>query len=101
MQPDRHTLSRIDNLQTPRHLFVLPSWVQSAELDRLLEQDCLTCEHLQRDRKGDVLVAMGIELTGKGKRLIQPADNWQNLALKGSLAGASLTAMSLLILYLG
>jgi hypothetical protein len=101
MNTDRNMLTRIDNLPAPRHLFVLPAWLNSAGLDRLLEKGYLTCDHLQRDDRGVVQVAMGLELTTKGKRLIHPEIDWKNLALKGSLAGASFTIMSLLILYLG
>jgi hypothetical protein len=101
MHLDRDTLRRIDGMPAPRHLFVLPSWAPSGELDRLIEQGYLTCGHLQRDNKGDIQVAMSLELTTKAKRLIHPDVSWRNLALKGSLAGASFTAMSFLILYLG
>ncbi len=67
----------------------------------MMEQGRVTCDHLQRDSKGDIQVVMGLELTKKGKRLVEAGINWKNLALKGSLAGASFTAMSFLILYLG
>jgi hypothetical protein len=101
MNTDRNMLTRIDSMPAPRHLFVLPAWLNSAGLDRLLEKAYVNCDHLQRDGKGAIQVAMGLELTIKGKRLIHPEIDWRNLAVKGSLAGASFTVMSLLILYLG
>jgi hypothetical protein len=101
MTPDRDLLRRMDGLPEPRHLFVLPGWVDSAALDRLAEQGCVTFGHVQRNPHGVIQVAMNLELTPKGRRLIRPDAAWKSLALKGSLAGVSFTAMSFLILYLG
>jgi hypothetical protein len=101
MNSDRDTLAEIDRLSIPRHFFVLPTWVESGVLDRLLREGHLSCDHLQRNADGEIQVAMGLQLTTRGKRLIHSDFQWQNLALKGSLAGASFTAMSLVILYLG
>ena len=101
MNSDRIALSRIDSMSSPRHLFVIPGWIESAALDRLIGAGYLTAEHLQRDASGLPTVAMDLQLTTKGKRWIYPGVTWKNLALKGSLAGVSFTAMSLVILYLG
>ncbi len=101
MNSDRIALGRIDSMSTPRHMFVIPGWIEPAALDRLIDGGYLTAEHLQRDASGIITVAMDLRVTTKGKRLIFPEVTWKNLALKGSLAGASFTAMSLVILYLG
>jgi hypothetical protein len=98
---DRDNLIRISEMPEPRHLFVLPAWLDSVSLDRLLELEYLTYAHCQRDPSGLIQVMMNLQITAKGRRMIAPAENWRHLALKGSLAGASLTLMSVLILYLG
>jgi hypothetical protein len=67
----------------------------------LIDQGYLTCTHRQRDDKGVILVAMGLQLTAKGDRLIRPQSEWQQIAWKGSLAGASFAVLSVLILYWG
>ena len=82
-------------------MFVLPRWIDPTVLSRLIDQSYLTAEHVQRDAYGGIQVAMDLRLTTKGKRLIHPEVSWKNLAMKGSLAGASFTGMSLVILYLG
>lgn len=101
MKNDRETLLRIEALSEPRHLFVLPFWVNPTILDQLIRDQYLTCLHCQRDDKGVIHLAMGLQLTDKGNRLLHPRLDWRGLALKSSLAGASFAAMSLLILYLG
>ena len=101
MKKELETLRRIEALPEPRHLFILPDWADSATLDRLIQEGCLTCLHHQRDAKGAIYLAMGMELTPKGERLIQPRISWRQLALRGSLAGASFMVMSVLILYWG
>ena len=98
---DRDLLATIDTLPEPRHLFVLPGWLDSATLDRLIERGCVTCSHTQRDESGLIHLAMGLSLTAKGKRLSSPEPEWRRLMLKGSLAGASFAVMSVVILYLG
>ena len=98
---DREVLARIAEIPEPRHLFVLPAWLDSNTLERLIELEFLTATHCQRNQNGSIQVAMGLELTPKGKRMSKPEVRWQRLALHGSLAGASFTAMSVLILYLG
>ncbi|MEJ0001246.1 MAG: hypothetical protein WDO13_20070 [Verrucomicrobiota bacterium] len=80
---------------------MLPDWARPGTLDSLIEDGYLTCAHHQRDRNGSLQVAMNLEITPKGERLLRTSSiNWPQLALKGSLAGASLTLMSLLVLYL-
>ncbi len=101
MTKERDTLSRIEALREPRHLFILPDWADPVTLDRLLQEGYLTCHHHQRDDRGDLAVAMDLQLTPKGTRLLHPPIDWSELAVRGSLAGASLTVMSLVILYLG
>ncbi|HEV3271912.1 MAG TPA: hypothetical protein VGZ93_07000 [Candidatus Methylacidiphilales bacterium] len=101
MKKERDTLRRIEALPEPRHLFILPDWIDSATLDRLIQQGYLTCQHHQRDANGAIHLAMGLQVTPKGGRLIQPQINWRQLALRGSLAGASFVVMSVLILYWG
>jgi hypothetical protein len=98
---DTDMLLRIDGMPAPRHLFVLPPWLESSTLERLIGDGYLTCSHFQRNGKGAIQVAMDLQLTAKGKQLIRPESNWRNLMFKGSLAGASFAAMSVLILYLG
>lgn len=99
MNKERATLRRIEELNAPRHLFILPSWAEPAVIDRLIQGGCLTFSHLQRSQ-GVINLIMGLELTSKGSRLIRPTFDWRNLMLRGSLAGASLTAISVAILYL-
>ena len=101
MKKERELLSRIEALPEPRHLFVLPAWADSGTLDRLITENYLSCVHLQRDNEGAVLVAMGLKLTEKGHRLNQPMPEWSQIVWKGSLAGASFTGLTVLILYLG
>lgn len=101
MKKECETLRRIEALPEPRHLFVLPDWIDSVVLDRLIQEGYLTCRHRQRDDKGAVHLAMGLRLTDKGDRLLRPQGEWRRVALKGSLAGVGFMAMSLLILYLG
>ena len=101
MKSERETLRIIEALPEPRHLFILPGWTDSMTLDRLMEQGYLSCAHLQRDSAGAILVAMDLKLTEKGVGLLRSNLEWKELALKGSLAAASFTVMSLLILYLG
>jgi hypothetical protein len=94
-------LKRIEGLPSPRHVFVLPSWATPGALDRLVDEGYVTCGHHQRDKNGAIHVAMNLNLTSKAERLLRPpASQWPQLALKGSLAGAGLTLMSLLVLYL-
>ena len=101
MNSDRIALGRIDSMSTPRHLFVIPGWIEPTALDRLMDDGYLTSEHLQRDATGTVTVAMDLQVTTRGKRLLYSERTWKKLALKGSLAGAGFTAMSVAILYLG
>lgn len=101
MKRELDTLPRIEALPEPRHLIILPDWVDSATLDRLIQEGYLTCPHHQRDPNGAIHVAMGLQLTPKGERLIQPRISWRKLALRGSLDGASFVVMSVLILYWG
>lgn len=101
MNKDRDLLHRIEALPEPRHLFILPDWVDPALLNRLIDDGYLTCLHHQRDDKGALHLAMGLQLTAKRDRLLRPRINWPRLALKGSLAGVGFVVMSLLILYLG
>ena len=101
MKKELEVLRRIEALPEPRHLFILPDWVDSATLDRLIQGGCLTCFHQQRDEKGDLHLVMGLQLTAKGERLAHPRVDWTRLVLRGALAGASLTVMSLAILYWG
>jgi hypothetical protein len=101
MKTDRDILRRIENLYGPKHLFILPRWADPVALDRLIQGGYLTVSHLQRSEEGDINLVMGMQLTNKGARLLEPAFSWSQLALRGSLAGASFTGMSLAILYLG
>jgi len=101
MNKDCDTLRRIEALPEPRHLFILPDWIDPAILNRLIVEGYLTCQHHQRDEKGSLHLVMGLQLTTKGDRLLRPRIDWQGLAWKGSLAGASFAVMSLVILYLG
>jgi hypothetical protein len=101
MKQEREMLRVIEALPQPRHLFIIPDWVDLTLLERLLDENYLTCTHQQRDQNGTILVAMGLQLTPKGKRLILPQTGWKQLVLKGSMAGASLAVLSTLILYLG
>jgi hypothetical protein len=101
MKKELDTLRQIEALPEPRHLFILPDWVDSATLDRLIQEGYLICLHHQRDAEGAIHLAMGLQLTAKGERLIQPRINWRQLALRGSMAGASFAVMSVLILYWG
>ena len=101
MKKESETLRQIEALREPRHLFVLPAWIDPVVLDRLIQEGCLTCRHRQRDAKGVINLVMDLQLTARGDRLIRPQADWRQIALKGSLAGASFMAMSLLILYLG
>jgi hypothetical protein len=98
---DTDLLLRIESMPAPRHLFVLPPWLESSTLDRLIGDGCLTCEYVQRNARGAIQVAMDLNLTAKGRQVIHPKADWQSLMVKGSLAGASFAAMSMLILYLG
>jgi hypothetical protein len=101
MENERYILRRIDALPEPRHLFVIPNWIEPTTLDRLTQDGYLDCQHQQRDEKGQLLVVMGLKLTPKAKCLLEPKPQWSGLVLKGSLAGASFAAMSVIILYLG
>src|SRR5260221_7969997 len=101
MNKDRELLRRIEALLQPRHLFTLPNWADPAILDRLIQDGYLTCLHQQRDAKSAIHLVMGLQLTAKGNRLAHPRLDWTQLALKGSLAGASFAVISLLILYWG
>ncbi len=101
MNKERDILRRIEALPEPRHLFILPTWADPGVLDALIRDGYLDCQYLQRSDKGELLVAMGLRITAKGDRLIHPVVNVQRLFLRGSLAGASFAAMSVLILYLG
>jgi hypothetical protein len=101
MQKLRDTLSRLEAMAEPRHLFILPDWADPGIMDRLIQEGYLTCLHCQRDDKGAIHLMMGLQLTAKGARLIHPRIDWQQLALKGSMAGASFAVMSVLILYWG
>lgn len=101
MKNERETLRIIEALPEPRHLFIIPAWADPVTLDQLITQGYLTCAHQQRDEKGVILVAMGLQLTAKGKRLIRPQIAWKQIAWKGALAGASLAVLSLIILYVG
>ena len=101
MDKDRDILRRIEALPQPRHLFVLPEWVEPSALDRLTNGGYVHCQYQQRDEKGEVLMAMNVKLTPKADRLLRPQAHWSQLAFTGSLAGASFAAISVLILYLG
>ncbi|MCE0523129.1 MAG: hypothetical protein LV480_09485 [Methylacidiphilales bacterium] len=101
MNKEREVLSRIDALPEPRHLFVLPSWLDPVLLDRLIKEGYLTCFHQQRDDAGALHLAMGLKLTAKAERLIRPKVEWRDIALKGSVAAVSLAILSGVILYLG
>jgi hypothetical protein len=101
MKNERETLRIIEALPEPRHLFLLPGWLDPVILERLIDEGYLTCQHDQRDAEGVLLSVMGLQLTAKGARLIHSKTNWKRLAMTGSLAGASFAAISLLILYWG
>jgi hypothetical protein len=101
MKKEIDTLRRIEALPEPRHLFILPDSIDSATLDRLIQEGHLTCLHHQRDAKGAIHLAMNLQLTPKGEQLIQPWISWQQLAFRGSVAGASFVLMSVAILYWG
>jgi hypothetical protein len=101
MKSERDVLARIDGMREPRHFFVVPRWANSTMLDHLMAEGYLTCVHHQRDEEGSINLAMGLQLSPKGQRLIHPRFEWKALALKGSLAGASFAVMSVVILYLG
>ena len=101
MKKELDTLHRIEALPEPRHLFVLPDWVDSAALDRLIQESYLTCSHYQRDPEGAIHLVMGLQLTPKGERALQPQISWGQLAVRGSMAGASFALMSVVILYWG
>jgi hypothetical protein len=101
MKKESYTLHQIRALPEPRHLFVLPDWVDARVLDRLIREGYLTCQHDQRDEYGIIQVAMGLQLTAKGERLADDGHDWTQLALRASMAGASLVAMSIVILYIG
>lgn len=103
MNKELETLRQIKELAEPRHLFVLPDWADANEIDDLIREGYLTCEHQQRDDKGTLLLAMRLELTPKGNALLDSKGKggWRQLALKGSLAGASFVVMSVVILYVG
>jgi hypothetical protein len=100
MNSDSDVLRQIEHLPVPRHLFVLPPWADAATLDRLMDQGYLTCAHHQRDKHGALNLVMHLQLTPKAAELREKKPTaWPRLAWKGSLAGASLTAMSLIVLY--
>jgi len=101
MKNERETLRIIEALPEPRHLFIIPGWIDPVILDRLIDRGYLTCTHYQRDDNGVIHLAMGLQLTPKGSRLIRPQAAWKQIAWKGSLAGASFAVLSVLILYLG
>jgi hypothetical protein len=100
IQSEREMLNRIEQVPEPRHFFIPPVWVDLGMLTELIDSGYLICTHQQRDGSGRISVVMGMEITPKGKRLVHPRWDWQ-LALKGSLAGASFAGMSVVILYLG
>ena len=101
MDTDRDILQRIEALPRPRHLFVLPEWVNPTTLDRLTNNGYIHCQYQQRDEKGQLVMAMNLQLTPKANNLLKPKPRWPRLAFTGSLAGASFAGISLLILYLG
>jgi hypothetical protein len=101
MKKELETLRIIEALPKPRHLFILPGWAEPAILDHLIHDGYLACQYHQRDENGLLHLVMDLQLTPKGEQLLHPPLGWSQLALKGSLAGASFMAMSLLILYLG
>ena len=101
MNKERDILRRIEALPEPRHLFVLPPWADGAVIDALIRDEYLECQYQQRDERGELLVAMGLRITPKGQRLAHPVTTARGLVLRGSLAGASFAAMSVVILYLG
>lgn len=101
MKNEIEILRQIEALPEPRHLFILPPWADPFALDRLLKSGHLTCDHIQRDDRGIIQLVMRLKLTRQGRDLAYPRLSWPDLALKGSLAGVGLTAMSLLILYMG
>ena len=98
---DLELLRRIKALPEPRHLFVLPAWIDAAGLDRLIREGDLTCHHDQRDDKGAIQVVMGLELAPKGEAALAERSGWRQVAVRGSLAGASFVLMSVVILYIG
>ena len=102
MKKESELLRNIERLPEPRHLFVLPDGAEPRAMDRLMDQGYLTCAHHQRDKDGALSVAMHLQLTPKAGQLLEPpaGTRWPQLAWKGSLAGASLTGMSLLVLYI-
>ncbi len=67
-------------MSTPRHLFVIPGWIKPAALDRLMDDGYLTSEHIQRDAAGAITVAMDLQVTTKGKRLLYSEMTWKKLA---------------------
>jgi hypothetical protein len=100
MNNDRDTLRRIAALQEPRHLFILPAWAKPEALDHLIQDGYVTFSHLQRT-KGVTSLVTDLQLTAKGRRKMETLLDWPQLALKGALAGASFTVMSVVLLYLG
>lgn len=100
MNMDRTTLRQIDKLQQPRNLFVLPEWAKPEILDRLIQGGYVTFSHLQRS-KGVISLVTGLQLTSKGQRKTQSSFDWARLAIRGSLAGVSFTAMSAVLFYVG
>jgi hypothetical protein len=101
MDKERDILQRIEALPQPRHLFVLPKWADPGTLDRLSGDGYIHSNYQQRDEQGQLVLAMNLQLTPKGNRLLKPASNWPRLAFTGSLAGVSFAGISLIILYLG
>ncbi len=99
MKTERETLLLINELHAPRHLFVLPTWADPRILDRLIERGYLSFSHLQR-KHGVTALAMGLEVTEKGASWLRSAFNWRRIAVRSSLAGISLTGLSVAILYL-
>ena len=100
MKKERDTLRRIAELAEPRNLPTLPDWTDATTLDRLIHEGYITFTQLQCS-KGAVERVMGLQLTPKGRHLLHSRLDWPQLAIKGSLAGASLTTISVVILYLG
>lgn len=100
MKKERDALRRIEALAEPRDLPTLPNWIDSSTLDRLVHEGYITFTQLQCSN-GSVEFIRGLQLTPKGYRLMHSDHDWPRLAWKGSLAGASLTAMSVVILYWG
>jgi len=100
MNNDSDTLRRIAELEEPRNLFALPDWAKPETLDDLIQDGYITFSHLQRT-KGVISLVTELRLTARGLRKMESPFDWPRLALKGALAGASLTVMSLVVLYLG